>query len=74
MSQPLPNIRDLSVAERIQLVEDIWDSLAHENPEALKLTSSQREEVRKRLAAHDQDPASSLPWAEVRDSLFKQEH
>lgn len=74
MSHPLPNLRDLSVSERIQLVEDIWDSLAEENPQALQLTPMQRAEVRKRLVAHEQQPDSAQPWEAIRESLFKQEH
>lgn len=74
MSHSLPDFRELSVAERLQLVEDIWDSLVEDRPETLGLTAEQCEEVQKRLAAHDHDPASAQPWEQVRDSLFLQEH
>lgn len=58
----------LSVAERIQLVEDLWDSIASQ-PEALELTSAQREEIDRRLAEHDANPESAVPWEEVRTRL-----
>lgn len=58
----------LSVPERIQLAEDLWDSIAAE-PEALPLTDAQRSEVERRLAGHDHDLASAVPWEEVRERL-----
>lgn len=71
MSQPLPDYRKLSVAERIQLVEDIWDSIAEESPDAMALTDEQREEIRRRVAADEADPATAVPWEQVRAELFK---
>ena len=59
----------LSLAERIQLVEDIWDSIAA-HPEAVPLTEAQRAEVERRLAEHRRDPASAIPWEQVRDELY----
>jgi len=49
----------LSVAERILLVEDIWDSIASV-PEAVKLTEAQRRELDARLAldiSHGRSPS-----------------
>jgi len=65
------NFRGLPISERIQLVEDIWDSIADETPSQLDLPSADRAELHRRLAAHQADPASSIPWSEVRASLFK---
>ena len=58
----------LSVAERIQLVEDLWDSIAT-RPEALELTEAQRLEIDRRLAEHDANPTSAIPWEDVRARL-----
>jgi putative addiction module component (TIGR02574 family) len=60
----MADILELSVAERILLVEDIWDSIA-EAPETLPLTASQKEELDRRLAAYHQDPSAGSPWHEV---------
>ncbi len=65
------NYRSLPISERIELVEDIWDSIAEETPAALALTPEQRAELHRRWAAHRADPASSLPWEQVRSTLFK---
>lgn len=62
MSQPKPNFLQLSIAERIQLVEDIWDSIATEGPEAVQLSERQRQEIQRRLKAHDAEPGSAIPW------------
>ena len=71
MVKPSIDFEHLSLAERIQLVEDLWDSIAG-HPEAVPLTDSQVAEVRRRLAAHDQDPGSAVPWDEMRARLYGQ--
>ena len=63
----LENIEQLSVAERIQLIEDIWDSIAA-SPEGPELTGAQQQELDHRLQAHDQNPVGA-PWTEVRARL-----
>ena len=71
MNSPISNFKALPISERIQLVEDIWDSIAEETPVSLQLSAADRVELQRRLAAHKADPSSSIPWEEVRASLFK---
>ena len=71
MNSPISNFKDLPISERIQLVEDIWDSIAEETPVSLQLSAADRAELQRRIAAHQVDPSSSIPWEEVRASLFK---
>lgn len=54
----------LTVAERIELLELIWDSIARETERA-PLTDAQRAEVDRRLAAHRQNPGAAIPWEQV---------
>ena len=54
----------LSVAERIALVQEIWDSIAAEVEQA-PLTEAQRQEVDRRLAAHRANPGAAIPWEQV---------
>jgi putative addiction module component (TIGR02574 family) len=68
-TNPLSEILKLSVAERIQLVEDIWDSIAAD-PDALPLTPEQREELDRRLADADANPGEGRPWSEVKARLL----
>ena len=65
------NYRSLPLSERIELVEDIWDSIAEETEVSVPLSAAQRAELHRRLAAHQADPDSSLSWEQVRASLFK---
>lgn len=64
----LKGIQQLSVAERIQLVEDIWDSIATA-PETLGLTENQQQELDNRLQAHRHDSSVGSSWAEVKARL-----
>ncbi|MDQ5844960.1 MAG: addiction module protein [Acidobacteriota bacterium] len=61
-------ILELSVDERIQLAQDIWDSIAA-MPEVLSLTEEQREELDRRLASYEKNPDEGMPWEEFRKQL-----
>jgi len=61
----LGDILDLPVAERILLVEDIWDSIAAV-PESVALTEAQREELDRRLEKYRRDPEAGSPWEEIK--------
>ena len=61
-------IAQLSVAERVRLVEEIWDSIAA-SPEQLPLTDQKRQELDRRLALHEREPERVTPWEEVRAKL-----
>ncbi len=74
MSQPKPDFSKLSIDERIVLVEGIWDSIVAENPAAVTLSENQRQEIRRRLAAHDAEPNTAIPWEQVRSELFQRNH
>jgi putative addiction module component (TIGR02574 family) len=62
----------LSVSERIQLVEDIWDSIAAEASETIELSLAQKDELHRRAAAHRADLSTAVPWEQVRSRLFSE--
>ena len=64
-------IEHLSIAERIQLVEQIWDSIAQQ-PAPLPLTDAQRAELDRRLAADDESPDEGLSWEDVKKRISDQ--
>jgi putative addiction module component (TIGR02574 family) len=64
------DILNLTIAERIELIGDLWDSLA-EMPEAIALTEAQKTELDRRLDAYRKDPAAGAPWSVVRDRIAK---
>ena len=69
---PLSELLHLSIAERIQLAEDLWDSVAAEamtNPARLPLSDPQRALVRRRSAAYRQNPGAAVPLDEVLDRI-----
>ncbi|WP_077530305.1 addiction module protein [Vreelandella utahensis] len=63
-----PGIRDLPIDERIQLVEDVWDSIA-EDQQKLELTQAQREELDLRLNAYKQDGQSGSDAGTVLEGI-----
>lgn len=58
----------LSVAERILLAEEIWDSIAP-GPEAFTLTETHRQDLDRRLEQYRDSPKSGAPWEEVKARL-----
>jgi putative addiction module component (TIGR02574 family) len=64
-----PEIARLTLAERIQLVEDLWDSIAAEASQSLPLTEDQLRELQRRAQAHRQDPGAAVPWEQVRAEI-----
>jgi putative addiction module component (TIGR02574 family) len=65
------DILNLSVSERIQLVQDIWDSIA-EMPDSVPLTDDQKAELDRRLDAYHRDPSTGSPWSVVRERFKSQ--
>ncbi|HLE43539.1 MAG TPA: addiction module protein, partial [Methylomirabilota bacterium] len=68
MSSVLKDVLSLSVADRLDLLEEIWDSLAA-TPEAIPVTDAQRKELARRRRAHARNPSAAKSWDEVRAKL-----
>jgi putative addiction module component (TIGR02574 family) len=66
----LSDLFKLSAAERIQLAEDLWDSVAAEPDQFPALSSDQCVEIERRLADHSHAPSTTLPWDDVRARLW----
>ncbi len=64
-------ILKLNPAERLQLVEDIWDSLI-DLPDSIPVTPAQRAELDRRLAKYRNDPHGAIPWDEVKRRILNQ--
>ena len=66
----LKTLRQLSVAERIQLVGDLWDSIAEEAPDdAFPVSAELAAELDRRLAEADANPTAGVEWSEVRRAI-----
>lgn len=57
-------IASLSIDERIRLVEAIWDTRRLESE--FEVTETQKQELARRLAAHNANPSDVISWEEVK--------
>ncbi len=55
----------LPPGDRLELIEQLWDSLAAD-PEALELTSAQRRELDGRIDEMDAEPDAGIPWERIK--------
>ncbi|MFM7190662.1 MAG: addiction module protein, partial [Microcystaceae cyanobacterium] len=62
------HIMPLTVAERLQLIEEIWDSISHNDSEIL-LTSPQKEEIDRRLESYHDVKNQGKSWQEIKQKF-----
>jgi putative addiction module component (TIGR02574 family) len=67
------DISTLTVEERLELLDEIWESL-YETPQAISLTEAQREELDRRIEEFDNEgpagaPGAGAPLDEVLDRI-----
>ncbi len=63
---------ELSVPQRLQLVEDLWDSIAAA-PGGVPLPDWQKEELDRREAEHLESPDAVLSWGEVKQRRLRRD-
>ena len=68
MSSVRKDVLSLTVTNRLQLIEEIWDTLAA-TPEAIPVTDAQRKELARWRRAHARNPSAAKSWDEVRAKL-----
>ena len=68
MSTVMKRALSLNVEDRLQLIEELWDSLAV-TPEAIPVTDAQRKELARRRRAHARNPSAAKSWEQVRAKL-----
>jgi putative addiction module component (TIGR02574 family) len=61
----LQELPKLSRAERLQLVEDLWDSIAEEEANA-PVSAAKRNELRRRKELFLKHPSSGRTWEQVK--------
>ncbi|MEQ8787969.1 MAG: addiction module protein [Pirellulaceae bacterium] len=64
-----PEIRGLTIPERMELVEQIWDSIA-EDQSKFELTDAQKAELDRRLSLRDTSRVRGLDWADVKQRIL----
>ena len=70
MSISIKEIKKLSIAERIILVEKIWDSIP-ENSEEITISPSDQKKLNKRLELLESGKAKTTTWDNVKNKLRK---
>jgi putative addiction module component (TIGR02574 family) len=68
MSAQVTSVFDLSPAEKLQLVEDLWDDISA-SPEEVPVHPWQKDDLARRKANLQSNPASSLTWSEIRERV-----
>lgn len=63
-------IFELSVAERLTLVEDIWNSIAKDSVE-FELSQELREELDRRTEEHYKNPSAGISWEVMEAKLSR---
>lgn len=65
----LQQLRNLPVAERLELVEDLWDSIAEESGD-LRISPSQIAELDRRLELDDEVPGQGTDWDTLKKRML----
>ncbi len=63
--QLLQQILALEPTEQAHIVEEVWETLLREHPEAAPVTSSQRAELNRRMQSYQDNPHPGTPAKEV---------
>ncbi|MEK7684656.1 MAG: addiction module protein [Verrucomicrobiota bacterium] len=66
----IKDVLALSVAERIQLAEDIWDTIPT-RAEAVPISDALREELDRRIEDHRRHPERGTDWEDLKRRLAK---
>ncbi len=64
----ISELRALPVSERIQLVTDLWDTIA-DDQQALQDPPEVIEEIRRRRERYLQNPSSGIPWEVAKERI-----
>ena len=67
-----PSFEQMTTAERILYVQDLWDRIAAQ-PEDIPVSEELRTELDRRLAAHQADPSAAIPWDQVKAELRRRQ-
>jgi len=68
MDTTLEHLLKLPRGERIQLVEDLWDSIAREESE-LPVSEAKQDVLRNRKERFLAQPSSGRLWSQVKESI-----
>jgi putative addiction module component (TIGR02574 family) len=73
MNAEFTQVFELTISEKLQLVEDLWDSIALV-PEQIPVLDWQKEELARRKAAYLQNPDSGSSWEAAKERIRSQQN
>ena len=68
-SELVSNAINLPLAERIELIDLLWESIAEQGYEP-PLTAEQATELDRRLEAHRRNPGDVVSWDSIKEGIF----
>ena len=72
ISVTLNEIKALSIADRIRIVQDILESIAAEQAYP-DLTTAQKRELDRRISDYEANPDDIMTWEEIKSSIRGQQ-
>lgn len=72
MNTNAPDPFDLSVSEKLQLIEELWDSIMASPAEVVPIPGWQKEELARRKSRHDANPNAGVSWDEAKERIRRQ--
>ena len=70
MTTAVQELEALPVPERVQIVEDLWDSIARSNAE-VPIPQWQKDALDRRKRNYRQNPDSGQTWAQVKQDILQ---
>lgn len=70
MTTAIQELETLPVSERIQLVEDLWDSIARSNAD-IPIPRWQKDELERRKQNYLRNPDSGRTWDQVKQDILE---
>lgn len=69
-------IQSMTIAEKNELLDMLWESLEKENymDDAAEETEEEKQILYDRLEAYKNNPASGVEWKNLKDDLLKNHH
>ncbi len=67
--QQHPELQQLSPAEKLELVSELWDDLAA-HPEVVPVTREQIAELDRRMEAYRKDPSQVTTWEAIKARIL----
>jgi putative addiction module component (TIGR02574 family) len=64
-----PDLRQLSPADKLSLVTELWDDLAS-HPNEIPVTPEQIAELDRRMAAYRKDPTQVTTWEAIKTRIL----